>query len=70
MEIGRHRGMKKNEYITVASKSYEKVTNFKYLSSLLTNQNSFQKAIKCRKVMLLFYPNNFDFSTPFQELEN
>ena len=36
---GRHRGMLADELIRVGSISYEKVKNFKYLGSLLTNQN-------------------------------
>ena len=39
MEIGRRRGMIANEHIKVGSNSYEKVKTFKYLGSLLTNQN-------------------------------
>ena len=46
MEIGRHQGMMANEHI--GSNSYEKVKTFKYLGSLLTNQNSIQEEIKCR----------------------
>ena len=41
MEIGRHRGMVTNRY-----NSYEKVKSFKYLGSLLTNQNNIQE--ECR----------------------
>ena len=37
-----------NEDITVGSNSYEKVKTFKYLGSLLTNQNPIQEEIKCR----------------------
>ena len=48
MEIGRHRGMTANEHIRICSNSYEKVKTFKYLGSLLTNQNYIQKKIKCR----------------------
>jgi len=48
MEIGRHRGMIANEHIKIGSNSYEKEKPFKYLGSLLTNQNSFQEEIKCR----------------------
>ena len=47
MEIGRHRGMIANAHIKVGSNSYEKVKTFKYLGSLLTNQNSIQEEIKC-----------------------
>ena len=47
MEIGRHRGMIANEHhIKIGSNSYEKVKTFKYLGSLLTNQNYFQEKIK------------------------
>ena len=46
MEIGRHRGMMTNEHMTVGSNSYEKVETFKYLGSLLTNQNSIHEEIK------------------------
>ena len=40
MEIGRNRGMIANEHIKIGSNYYEKVKSFKYLGSLLTNQNS------------------------------
>ena len=45
----------------VDSNSYEKEDTFKYLDSLLTNQNSIQKEIKCRltKFMLLFTVNSW-----------
>ena len=56
MEIGLHKDMMANEHITIGSNSYEKVKNSKYLSSLLTNQNSVHKEIKC---MLLFSPYTF-----------
>ena len=39
MEIGRHPGMIANEHIKIDSNSYEKVKTFKYLGSLLANQN-------------------------------
>ena len=45
MEVGRHRGLIANEHIKIGS--YEKLTTFKYLGSLLTNQNSIQEEIKC-----------------------
>ena len=50
MEIGRHRGMIANEHIKICSHSYEKVKTLKYryLDSLLTNENSIQEEIKCR----------------------
>ena len=48
LEVGRHRGMKANKHSTVGSNSYEKVTTFKYLGSLVKNQNSIQEEIKCR----------------------
>ena len=48
MEIGRHRGIIANAHIKIGSSSYEKVKTFKYLGSLLTNQNSIQDEIKCR----------------------
>ena len=37
-----------NEHDRIGSHSYEKVKSFKYLGSLLTNQNSIQEEIKCR----------------------
>ena len=48
MEIGRHRGMIANAHINMGSNSYERVKTFKYLGSLLTDQNSIQEEIKCR----------------------
>ena len=47
MEIGRHRGTVTNEDTNIGSNSYETVKTFKYLGSLLTNQNSIQEEIKC-----------------------
>ena len=61
MKIGRHRGVMANEHIKIGSNPYEKVKTFKYLGSLLKNQNSIQEEIKCRKFMLLFSPNTFVF---------
>ena len=60
MEIGRHRGVIANAHMKIGSNFYEKVETFKYLGSLLTNQNSIQEEIKCRLkagFMLLFSPN-------------
>ena len=37
-----------NAHIKIGSNSYEKVETFKYLGSLLTNQNSIQEEIKRR----------------------
>ena len=37
-----------NVHIRIGSNSYEKVKTFKYLSSLVTNQNSIREEIKCR----------------------
>ena len=48
MEIGHHRGVIANAHSKIGSNSYEKVETFKYLGSLLTNQNSIQEEIKCR----------------------
>ena len=48
MEIGRQQGIIVNAHIKIGSNSYEKVGAFKYLGSLLTNQNSIQEEIKCR----------------------
>ena len=48
MEIGHHRGMIANAHIKIGSNSYGIVKTFKYLSSLLTNQNYIQEEIKCR----------------------
>ena len=47
MEIGRHRGITANAHIKIGSNAYEKVKTFKYLGSLLTNQNYVQEEIKC-----------------------
>ena len=44
--LWRHLGMIANVHIKIGSNSYEKVKNFKYLGSFLTNQNSIQEEIK------------------------
>ena len=41
-------GQMANEHIMVGCNSYEKVKTFKYLGSLLTNQNSIQEEINCK----------------------
>ena len=46
MEIGHHRGMIANELIVVCNNPYENMKIFKYLGSLLTNQNSIHEEIK------------------------
>ena len=43
-----HRGMVANEDTTLDSNSYWKVKIFKYLGSLLSNQNSTYEEIRCR----------------------
>ena len=47
-----------NPHIKIDSNSYEKVKTFKYVGSLLMNQDSIQEEIKCRlkaeNSMLLF----------------
>ena len=48
MEMGRHRDMTAYAHIKIGSNSYEKVKTFKFLGSLLTNQNFIQEVIKCR----------------------
>ena len=40
-----HRGIIANAHIKIGSNSYKKVETFKYLGSLLTNQNSIQEEI-------------------------
>ena len=47
-EIGRHRGMIANAHVKIGNNSYEKEKTFKYLGSLLTNQNSIQKEIRAQ----------------------
>ena len=44
MEIIYHRHMIANEHFTVGSNSYEEVKTFKYLGSLLINQNYIHEA--------------------------
>ena len=48
MEVGRHHGMMANVHIAVVSNSYEKVKAFKYVGSLVANQNCIQEEIKSR----------------------
>ena len=48
MEVGRHRGTMANKYIMIDCNSYEQVKAFKYVGSLLTNQDFIHEEIKCR----------------------
>ena len=43
-----YRGMMENKLNSKDNNSYENVKTFKYLGSLLTNQNVIHKEIKCR----------------------
>ena len=65
MEGGCHQGMIANEHITVGSNSHEKLKIFKYLGSLMTNQNSIHDEIKCKlkagNSYLLFSANTLYF---------
>ena len=45
MEIGRHGGMIAYKHIRIDSNSLGKLKTFKYLDSLVTNQNSIQEEI-------------------------
>ena len=47
MEVGHCQDIMVNVHIAEVSNSYEKVKTFKYLGSLLTNQNSIHEEIKC-----------------------
>ena len=51
MDIGRHQGMIKNEHIRIDTNSSEKLKTFKYLGSLLTNQNSIHEEINTPKLV-------------------
>ena len=48
IKVGRNRGVIANAHIKIGSNSYEKVKTFKYLGSLLTNQNFIQEEMTCR----------------------
>ena len=48
MDIGRHRDIVANVHIKIGCNSYEEMKTFKYLVSLLINQNSIHGEIKCR----------------------
>jgi hypothetical protein len=57
MKVGRHQGIMANEHIRTGSNSYKTLRTFKYLGSLLTNQNPIHEKVKCRqsrKFVLLF----------------
>ena len=49
MEAEHIRGMMANEHITIGSNSYENMNTLKYLNSLLTNENSIQEEVNCRR---------------------
>ena len=48
IKVWHHRGMMANEHIAISGNSNVKVKSFKYVGSLLTNQNSIHEEIKCR----------------------
>ena len=48
MEVECHWGMMAHKHIIVGNNSYEKVKTFKYVGSLLINENSIHGEIKCR----------------------
>jgi hypothetical protein len=48
MIISRHQNSGKNQNVRIANESFEKVVEFKYLGTTLTNQNDFHDGIKTR----------------------
>jgi hypothetical protein len=48
MVISRDQNAGKNHNIKIDNKSFERVKQFKYLETTLTNQNSIQEEIKSR----------------------
>ena len=62
-----------NEHITIRSNSYENVKTFKYLGSLLANQNSIHKKHNVdlkQKIHVVIQSNTFVFLTFLEETEN
>ena len=60
------------ERIKIGSHSYEKVKNFKYLGSLMTNQISILDEIKCRLKAgnSYYYSVQLVFSTSLEEFRS
>ena len=48
VEVGCHPGVMTNENINTGTNTYEKLKTFKYLGSLLTNEDSINEEIKFR----------------------
>jgi hypothetical protein len=48
MLLSYHQNAGKNQYTNLGNKSFENVTQFKYLGTTLTNQNLIQEEIKGR----------------------
>jgi hypothetical protein len=46
--MSRHQTAGQSNYVSVANKSFERVAEFKYLGTTLTNQNFIHEEIKCR----------------------
>ena len=69
--MSRHRGMITNAHIKIGSNSYEKVKTFKYLGSLLTNENYIQegKKVELKQVIHVIIQSRH-FSTYLEEFEN
>jgi hypothetical protein len=48
MLLSRHQNIGKNRNIKIANRSFENVSQFKYLRTIVTNQNLIQEEIKRR----------------------
>jgi hypothetical protein len=50
MLLSRHQNVGQNRNIKIANRSFENVSQFKYLGTIVTNQNLIQKEIKRRVI--------------------
>ena len=52
------------------SSTFERLEEFKYLGTTLTNQNSIAEEIKARKCLLSFGPESFVFQVASQKFKD
>jgi len=70
MVMSRVQNAGRSHYIKTDNSSFERVEDFKYLGTTLTNQNSIQEETEVRECLLSFSAESFVFQFAFQKYKD